>query len=60
MGKDEIDLKHGAQQKFLWFIFPSPAGSCCSGKPGRAAQEELFMKQNEQALIPAATDTQLY
>lgn len=60
MGKNEIDLKHRAQQKILWFIFASPADSCCSGKPARAAEEELCMKQNEQALIAAATATQLY
>lgn len=52
---EKIDLNHRARQKFLWFLFPSPADSCCSGKPARAAQEQLFMKQNEQALIPAAT-----
>lgn len=56
---EKIDLNHRARQKFLWFLFPSPADSCCSGKPARAAQEQLFMKQNEQALIPAATATQL-
>lgn len=36
-GKDEIDLKHRTQQEFLWFVFASPADSCCWGKPARAA-----------------------
>lgn len=37
VGKNEIDLKHRTQQKFLWFVFASPADSCCWGKPARAA-----------------------
>lgn len=37
VGKNEIDLKHRTQQKFFWFVFASPADSCCWGKPARAA-----------------------
>lgn len=60
VGNKEIELKDRAQQKFLWFIFDSLAGSCCTGRPVTAAQEGLFIKQNEQALIQAATATQVF
>lgn len=60
VGNNEIELKHRAQQKFLWFIFDSLASSCCSGRPVAAAQEGLLIKQNEQALIPVAAVTQVF
>lgn len=51
-------LKEIIYQKFLWLIFNSFAGLCCSGRSTAVAQEELFIKLNKQALIPKTAITQ--
>lgn len=60
VGSYEIELKDKAQQKFFWFIFYSLTGSYCSGSPVTAAQGGLFIEKNKQALVSAATATQVF